>query len=980
MSNDIFYTNISNLVTFYMGERPSADKFNAVNKYFSRGMRELATAIGDINDDGFPYIGLSGALGPSWNVSEAGEKKRLLDIVSLARIIGPASNLNSRMHLNYLQENENIQETISANSRKYELLHPVDETLPITVQGYEKIDSKAPFTGVAQFKLLNQREILFANLTTAELTVSYFTSPNEYYGGVDYENAGFNVIPDPNQTLGVQVRFLEDRKYEITFPTITAQQSGLSELKSSNISSDNEFNNAKSYELPKWLIESILDTDGNIIDENRVIPGNFLYLKNRRTQEVYKDAVYEYENKKTLIVSNIDLCEEEDGSYSNTDYCVILTGTNITNLLDDLRLKWFKHTHDGTFGESPIEFKSLVGKFMDISPSGIYGPSSNEWNQMPMYLHRDGYVQDDNLNNGNNAMRGNLALGLENFNPLGNSSSIMEDEGTSHKIFFGGLPTFMYRAVDTLMIINDAGSLHALSSEQMLLKSKYNLEVISEGLGNQSLNITNERSNILIESPKNIKVRDLNSKEYIDVNTVEKNVTLNEGFIIREYDPNDLILEAESKRVPKEEWANKKVILKEGTNVKNISHSTITFNLLGSSSDFTVNQNGYIMTNIYNNKFKNEAAGGTTVYSALDLTDTNLSADAIDWVWDDGNEISSVLSQLSTITDVRRQVYSGIPAEWSSVLTLNNPTTMNCSYNVNLYTEKTVEHVEADDPFPGILTDLNDDGSVKDTAIIIPHGSYAKIRYNNTNTNNPPDINYHVVEINRSLNLARMEVDPNESIQNVFYFKINLPRGHDVPLHDDAWGTSDYNKSQFGRFLIRFDYGGYSKTIQEDGVEKQVYVSSNPAYSNPSADKIFLNIIDGISIVTLNGKALDDTEGIQAGMHTHIAGPNDPYPMEQPLERAIVRRSREGFVNGILARTGTMEQLGGTTPIDGWIDYILDGLEEIIEVGVGEYYSAENIINEYKATTFTSNQFRANRWYKVEEEIFNKKVFLKITG
>ena len=127
---------------------------------------------------------------------------------------------------------------------------------------------------------------------------------------------------------------------------------------------------------------------------------------------------YEYENKKTLIVSNIDLCEEEDGTYSNTDYCVILTGTNITNLLDDLRLKWFKHTHDGKFGESLIDFKNLAGKYNDIPPSGIYGPSSNDWNQMPMYLHRDGYTVDDNLNNGNNSMRGDLMLANTSFEPV----------------------------------------------------------------------------------------------------------------------------------------------------------------------------------------------------------------------------------------------------------------------------------------------------------------------------------------------------------------------------------------------------------------------------------------------------------------------------------------------------------------------------------------------------------------------------------
>jgi hypothetical protein len=952
-----------------MGERPSADKFNAVNKYFSRGMRELAAAIGDIYDDGYPYMSTGEGLGPAWNVSDGGNSFRGLDITSLGRIIGPASNLNARMHNSWGTEIEEITETIPAGSLEYTLLHPVKESM-ISIAGLDLLGGADRFTEANQYKLLNNREILFSSEIDEARDVIYSTKSNDYHGGIDYVNAGFNVIPDPNQLEKLTITFIDDRKYLIEFPKITAQQSGLSELNSSLISTENEFNNNKYYELPKWLIDSILDETGNVIPENRVIPGNFMFLKNNETQEVYKDAVYEYETPSSIVVSNIDICEEADGGYSSQKYSLILTGTNITNSIDDLRLKWFKHDHSGKFGEAPILFENIAGKFKETPPSGIYGPSSLAWNQMPMYLHRDGYVQDNNLNNGDNAMRGDLALGLKNFSPLENLSSIMGNEGTSHKIFFGGLSTFIYRAANELQIINDTGNLYAFSSDQMSLNTNYSMLIKTMGRLDQSLNIVNENSDILIQSPKNIKVTDLNDKEYINVDAVEKNVTLNEAFVIREYDPSNLVLEAESKRVPKEQWANKKVILKEGANAKKINHSTITFEPSGPNVDFTVNQNGYIINSIYNNKFKNEAPGGATVYSSIDT---------LDWVWRDGNEITSVLSYLSTIDDARRVEYPGIPVEWSSILTLNNPTTMNCSYSVNLYTEKAVKHIEASDPSPGILADLNDDGSVKDTAIIIPHESYAKIRYENLNANNPPEINYHVVEINRSLNLARMEIDSNESIQNVFYFKINLPRGYNVPLQSSTWDETEYDKSQFGRFLIRFDYGGYSKTIEEDGVSKQVYVSGNPAYNNPSADKIFLNIIDGISVVTLNGKALDDTEGMEAGMHTHIAGPNDLYGATEPLEVAIVRRSREGFANGIIARSGEMTTSLVEDITNTYLNYSVGGLilgltEE------NEYYSAENIINEYKATTFTSNQFRANKWYKVEEEIFDKKVFLKITG
>jgi len=42
---DRLYTFTSNLVSFVAGERPSADKFNAANKFFSRCLRDVSKAI-----------------------------------------------------------------------------------------------------------------------------------------------------------------------------------------------------------------------------------------------------------------------------------------------------------------------------------------------------------------------------------------------------------------------------------------------------------------------------------------------------------------------------------------------------------------------------------------------------------------------------------------------------------------------------------------------------------------------------------------------------------------------------------------------------------------------------------------------------------------------------------------------------------------------------------------------------------------------
>jgi hypothetical protein len=514
-----------------MGERPSADKFNAVNKYFSRGMRELATAIGDINDDGFPYIGEGAGLGPSWNVYDGGNISRPLDIVSLARLIGPASNLNARMHLTKGLDNELIQELIVNGSLNFKLLYPANGAF--IIPGFYQVSDEEPFTSTNQYKLISNREVLFASALTEDVTVSYTTDPTQYYGGADYQDAGFNVIPDPNQSLGVTIELLDDRKYKITFPKITAQQSGLVSLESSLINTEAEFNNNRYYELPKWLIDSVLDSNGNVIEENKVIPGNFLYLKNRETKEVYKDAIYEYESPKELIVSNIDLCEEESGGYSNTKYCVILTGTNITNTLDDLRLKWFKHSHDGRFGESPINFKSLVGKYESTPPSGVYGPSSNDWNQMPMYLHRDGYSADSNENNGDNAMRGDLMMGIVSFDPL-SSRTITDSNTTSHSILFGSTSTYIRRINSLLAIVNNGGRISISANDDININAVGgNVDIAADDINNTSENFNVNASNLININSEGVYVERAgvqNTQLYpwkIENNSIEKRAFLN---------------------------------------------------------------------------------------------------------------------------------------------------------------------------------------------------------------------------------------------------------------------------------------------------------------------------------------------------------------------------------------------------------------------------------------------------------------------
>jgi hypothetical protein len=515
MSSDKLYTNLSNLVEFYMGERPSADKFNAVNRYFSRGLAELAAAVGDIHDKG-SYIYNEETtkkynLAAKYNLTGVDNKNRPSDIVNLARIIGPASNLNARMFRNTTLSNS-ITETIPAGVSEFECQHII-KGVPEIANWVE--NSSAPNfynnfqNNLNLFVVMNKKSIIFNKVLVNSLEVTYNTNPSEYHGGIDYLYAGFNTIPDPNQTTGLEI-IKEDDKYRVTFPKILKQQSSLVNLSDTDLGTAADFNNNLDYELPKWLNE-VMDSL-----TSKIIPNNFLYLKRRDTGEVFTDAVYEWVDAKTLLVSNIDLCVDVNTNQVEDDYCIVTVGTNITTSIDDLKLKWFKHSHDGTFGESLVSIKTLADKYESVPPSGIYGPSQRPWNQLPMYLHRDGYVADSNSNNGNNAMRGPLLMGLTSFDPLSNAQ-IGHDTGTSQPILFGGDPAKIFRAGKTLKIKNTLDGENDLGIEitaegALIARSKEDNVLMEAASGNVTVNAIDgsvyviSDENVVVDADENVLV------------------------------------------------------------------------------------------------------------------------------------------------------------------------------------------------------------------------------------------------------------------------------------------------------------------------------------------------------------------------------------------------------------------------------------------------------------------------------------------
>lgn len=444
--SDNFNNIMDNIIRFIAGERPSADKFNALVAYFSQNSQELNNALGDIRGENNPFsrngvtlnrltIPWGRQIGSDDSVDGAHLYGRYLDIANIGRLIGPSSNLNNR----YLSSGSfKIQnEKASYPSTEHKTKYPIfdEQSVVITKDGIplEKIQPSESFSSASQYKYYNG-SLIFSSLTNENTVIEYTTNPSNYGSGANYQGSRFNVIPDPNDTNKLDILAVEGG-FVIELPFISAAQSSLNDDLVSNLNNDHvnrikEDGTNQKYLLPKVLGK--LDDKNTIEDAkaNNQIPKYFLYLKCEDTEEVFLDADYYYMNESKIYVENIDLgnCD-----LNNDTFRIVTVGTDITTSIDDLRVKFIKHSHDGTFGEEAVRVQSLTGLF-DNQTGNVYTKSVSSKNPLTSYLHRDGFDSRNQEDiNANNMMRGHLVIGnIADGNQKPNSVS-----GTTYKLAFG---------------------------------------------------------------------------------------------------------------------------------------------------------------------------------------------------------------------------------------------------------------------------------------------------------------------------------------------------------------------------------------------------------------------------------------------------------------------------------------------------------------------------------------------------------------
>ena len=422
---DKFSNTISSNVSFVDGEIPTAAKLNSVFNILKNSIKKLECAIGDLQDESYPYFGtddtLTQATRSSLNV-DLGEGDKSLQITNIARLIGPSSALNP-LHLSDIEVAESyVTESIPSGVNSFLVKYPIQsgtvsfsgsDTTAFTSQ---KVSSATMLTNGDYYIDNDTGEIFCIKATVSGTTITYQPA-NTWAGFASYSGASFNVIPDPSQSTKCTATGPVDGKYTITLPVIERQEFDDTGLTTSI--SESHINYGAQLLLPSVL-------DGMTADD--IIPQGFLYLKDDTDNKIYKDAVYYYSSQSEIKVGNVTLD-------TANDFSIITVGTNITQSIQHLNLKLW-HLRRGLDGYSALDVSDLSNRVGSAnSGKEVYVPSEAPNNYFPQYLHRDGWLTSyDNGNiNDQNGMRGDLVL--LSTTRTSNSRNNLTD--SSQKLWFG---------------------------------------------------------------------------------------------------------------------------------------------------------------------------------------------------------------------------------------------------------------------------------------------------------------------------------------------------------------------------------------------------------------------------------------------------------------------------------------------------------------------------------------------------------------
>jgi len=375
-------------VEFSTGEQPTASKLTGWARQTNNGLNTVAKAIGDLWSDSHPLFNSTNTPVGGWAFTKSGSTlgtdQRHLQLLNLARYVGPSSALNPRGLTGITSSI--VGEVIPSNVNHFYLKF-------IPKAGTIVFSNGVVFaTSVGSVGNVNDTGEYYIDTTTGLITVwdtgsspgtvSYDVDVSASYMGDSYEGASFNVLPDPNQSVKCTVTGPSGGRYTVALPIITDQQADWDDL-SVTLDARDDLNYLAQLELPGYFAAEFTSGDQ--------LPEGLVGLWDGSAKAFVEGIDFFYLNQNSLEVSDDKVLNTGSSQYS-----VVVVGTDISRTLDSLRSKYRKHIHDGTNGDmrvkhsdlsqlatSSVTIDSLVYAFTKVN-------TGHPNNDHPQYLHRGG--------------------------------------------------------------------------------------------------------------------------------------------------------------------------------------------------------------------------------------------------------------------------------------------------------------------------------------------------------------------------------------------------------------------------------------------------------------------------------------------------------------------------------------------------------------------------------------------------------------
>jgi hypothetical protein len=451
---DKLFPTVAAVPEFVAGETPQADKITVIGAQLRWAAEQLEKAVGDLHGVSYPYSPVNSAylsmprgVSPTLGTLFGSGDGRSLDIANLARLVGPASNLNPYE----VPGSTSVTESIAAGVHEIALrFKPISTTNPVfsdsTGAFVHQVLTTDALVAAGDYMVTAEGKV-FTFTATVSSTVTYDYNSLWAAGGRNASHQTFNVIPDPSQLdgggAGCTVSPAVLGKYTVTTPAATHQQTDVSLVGSALTAADPNYN--VQIPLPYQLTNNYFTGDE--------IPQGFIYLKNASTNKTYEHGTYYYVDQYSVEVESVDL---DDGIAAGNTWQLVTVGSDITSSIDDLRIK-SGHSHNRLLGDSFVDYLGISGHLAALPPSGWYGPSNVDGNFAPQYLHRDGYQAGDLGAADRGVMRGDLVMGDSTASPGSYATGL----GDSFRLYFG--PTargcYLYRTAANLLHVNGDGML-----------------------------------------------------------------------------------------------------------------------------------------------------------------------------------------------------------------------------------------------------------------------------------------------------------------------------------------------------------------------------------------------------------------------------------------------------------------------------------------------------------------------------------------